>query len=256
MAVNWSMGLRAVGVGLGVAVALWGVLPLFTGRLHVGNGVLVLIGALIALLCLRFSWIVGLWKHTAGKFALVAIAAIVAALAVLFVIVSAKMIKANTHKPREDATVIVLGAGINGDRPSRILKGRLDAAIAYLEEHPQAVCIVSGGQGPDEICSEASVMQTYLLEHGVAAERIYVEDRSENTEQNIAFSREIIEEEGLSENVAIVTQEFHQYRAQRYTMKAGFTSVGAITAHTPWDHLAGYWIRDFAGVCYMLFTRG
>lgn len=254
---DWIAGLRAAGAGIGAAVALWGVLPLFfTGRLHVGNGVMVLIGGLVVLLCLRFSWIARLWKHTAGKIALVAAAVIAVALVALFVIVSAKMIKANTHKPREDATVIVLGAGINGDQPSLILRGRLDAAIAYLEEHPQAVCIVSGGQGPDEICSEASVMQTYLLEHGIATERIYVEDRSENTEQNIAFSRTIIEENGLSQNVAIVTQEFHQYRAQRYTMKAGFTSVGAITAHTPWELLGGYWIRDFAGVCYMLFTRG
>lgn len=217
---------------------------------------MVIIGGLIVLLCFRFSFIGRLWEHTAGKIALITVAAIVAALVALFVIVSAKMIKANTHKPREDATVIVLGAGINGDRPSRILKGRLDAAIAYLEDHPQAVCIVSGGQGPDEICSEAAVMQTYLLERGIAAERIYVEDRSGNTEQNIAFSREIIEQNGLSQNVAIVTQEFHQYRAQRYTMKAGFTSVGAITAHTPWEFLGGYWIRDFAGVCYMLFTKG
>lgn len=253
---NWSMGLRAVGVGLGAAVALWGVLPLFTGRLHVGNAVLMLIGGLVVLICLRFDWIMRLWQHTAGKVALIACAIIAAAVLALFVIVSAKMIKANTHRPREDATVIVLGAGINGDRPSRILRERLDAAIEYLEAHPQAVCIVSGGQGPDEICSEAAVMQTYLLEHGIETERIYVEDRSENTAQNIEFSKRIIDENGLSKNVALVTQEFHQYRAQRYTMKSGFTSVGAITAHTPWDHLAGYWIRDFAGVCYMLFTQG
>ena len=253
---NWMMGLRAAGASIGAALALWGVLPLFTGRFHVGNTVLMLIGGVIVFLCLRFDLLVRLWQHTAGKAVLIIASVIAAALLTLFVIVSAKMIKANTHRPREDATVIVLGAGINGDRPSRILKGRLDAAIAYLEAHPQAVCIVSGGQGPDEICSEAAVMQTYLLEHGIATERIYVEDRSENTEQNIAFSREIIEANGLSENVAIVTQEFHQYRAQRYTMKAGFTSVGAVTAHTPWDHLGGYWIRDFAGVCYMLFTRG
>ena len=253
---SWSIGLRAVGVGLGAAVALWGVLPLFTGRLHVGNAVLMLIGGLVVLIGLRFDWIMRLWQHTAGKVALIACAIITAAVLALFVIVSAKMIKANTHRPREDATVIVLGAGINGDRPSRILRERLDAAIEYLEAHPQAVCIVSGGQGPDEICSEAAVMQTYLLEHGIATERIYVEDRSENTAQNIEFSKRIIDENGLSKNVALVTQEFHQYRAQRYTMKSGFTSVGAITAHTPWDHLAGYWIRDFAGVCYMLFTQG
>ena len=68
--------------------------------------------------------------------------------------------------------MIVLGAKIIGDRPSRMLRNRLDAAYAYLQAHPDAVGIVSGGQGSDEQYSEAYVMEQYLLSKGIPAERL------------------------------------------------------------------------------------
>ena len=170
----------------------------------------------------------------------------------LFSVVSVMMVGANFNHPTEDATVIVLGAGLRGDRPSKILRGRLNATVEYLNEHPQAVCIVSGGQGPDEVCTEASAMQRYLIEKGIDEQRIFVEDKSTSTFENIQFSKEIIEKHGLNTKIAVVTQEFHQYRAQQFAKTAGFTEVGAVTAHTPWELLGSYWVRDFAGICHMV----
>ncbi len=253
---NWAMGLRTVGAGLSALIALWGLLPAFTARLHAGSITMLIVGALGVFVCIRFTTVAAfvgrLWQPVAGRILLIAVAVIAAALVVLFAVVSVMMVGANFNAPDRQATLIVLGAGLRGDQPSKILRGRLNATVEYMEAHPQVKCIVSGGQGADEICTEASVMQTYLLNAGIASERIYVEDKSASTFENIKFSKEIIEKNGLSSRIAVVTQEFHQYRAQQFAKTAGFTEVGAVTAHTPWELLGSYWIRDFAGICHMV----
>ena len=252
---TWTVGLRAAGAGLGALIALWGLLPVFTGRLHAGCITMLLVGALLMIVCIRFAevsaLVARLWSSVGGKVALSVLAVVAAVLIVLFAVVSVLMAKAAHNEPHEEATLIVLGAALRGDQPSKTLRGRLNAAVDYLEAHPQAVCVVSGGQGPDKICTEASVMYAYLTQKGIAPERIYLEERSTSTFENIAFSKEVIQKNGLSTRVAVVTQEFHQYRAQQFAKTAGFAEVGAVTAHTPWDLVASYWIRDFAGICHM-----
>ena len=59
--------------------------------------------------------------------------------------------------------LIVLGAQVRENGPSTILRYRLDAAISYLQENPETICIVSGGQGVNEPFSEAEGMLNYLV---------------------------------------------------------------------------------------------
>lgn len=63
--------------------------------------------------------------------------------------------------------IIVLGVQVREDGPSAVPKYRLDAAIDYLNENPNTVCIVSGGQGANEPFSEAKGMAEYLLDKGI-----------------------------------------------------------------------------------------
>jgi uncharacterized SAM-binding protein YcdF (DUF218 family) len=130
-----------------------------------------------------------------------------------------------------------------------MLRERLDVAASYLKEHPDALCIVSGGQGADEQYTEAYVMKAYLCEQGIAPERIYEEGRSTDTHQNIDYSLAIIREQGLSEQVAIATQEFHQYRAATLARRAGLTDVSAVTTPSTWYLLLCYWVRECAAIC-------
>lgn len=217
---------------------------------------MVLVGTAGAAVCVWFPQVAAIcraaWQTAVGKAVLIGTATVVGALVALFIGVSVCMIAACNRKPSEQSTVIVLGAALRGEQPSALLKGRLDAAYAYLTEHPQAVCIVSGGQGENEVCTEASVMKRYLVEKGVDPARIYTEGRSTSTEENLRLSAELIEQNGLCREVAVVTQEFHQFRAQQFVVRAGLTSSGAITAYTPWHLIASYWIRDFAGICHMV----
>lgn len=241
--------------GFSILLLLYAVVAL-VGRLHSGTVTLFLAGVCAVWLSFRYrefaAWWCRTWAHTAGKLLLSSAVAVIAALFCLFVVVSVFMIRAaSSPVSSENATVIVLGAGIRGENPAQLLRGRLDAAAEYLADHPDAPCIVSGGQGTDEIVSEAEVMKRYLTEKGIAPERIIEEDKSASTYENIRFCKTIIEEQNLPRSVLIATQEFHQCRAQKMAKQAGFTDVGALTAHSPFYLIGGYWIRDFAGLCHL-----
>lgn len=79
--------------------------------------------------------------------------------------------------------VVVLGAQVHGSEPSLTLKKRLERAYEYMTEHPEATVFVSGGQGPDETQTEASVMAAYLERKGIAPERIVQETQARDTRE-------------------------------------------------------------------------
>ncbi len=166
------------------------------------------------------------------------------------ILLSALMIGSAVKQPVEGSTVIVLGSKIYGDRPSRMMAGRLKAAAAYLQAHPDSNCVVSGGLGEGETYTEAYVMQKYLVEElEIAPERIALEERSTNTQENIHFSMEIIREQGWSEDVTVATQVFHQYRAAQWVRRAGAHSVGGAACLTPPHLMLYYWVRECAAIC-------
>lgn len=165
------------------------------------------------------------------------------------VVLSGVMIGAFSDAPEENATVIVLGCGVNGEKPSKLLNTRIKAAAEYLNEHPEAACVVSGGQGEHEDISEAECMYRELVNAGISPERIHKEDRSTSTRENLLFSHEIIKENGLNESIAVVTNEFHQYRAGKIAEKLGLEN-GAVPADTPIGLLPVFWTRELAGIVY------
>lgn len=107
----------------------------------------------------------------------------------LFMLIVGGMIYTSAHDdPEEGADVlIVLGCAVHGERVSLTLSYRLDRAIEYLNANPNTVAIVSGGQGQGESISEAEAMRRYMVNRGIANERIIMEDKSTSTEENFAF---------------------------------------------------------------------
>lgn len=134
------------------------------------------------------------------------------------------MLSANLQQPPTGKNVIVLGAQVySAERMGVTLTNRINAAYAYLSENPEVSCTVTGGQGRDEPCPEALTEQNALLRLGVAEDRIYLEDRSKNTRQNLTYAMEIAEREHLGTEAVIVTQSFHLFRAKKLAESAGFT---------------------------------
>lgn len=239
---------------IGVLGLIWFLTPYAVGRImNLGNGT----GAVIMALIMAYGAfmpkinqaIKKLYAQKIGKVILTGILVVVVAVILLASVETAFMIKAATAKPSENATVVVLGCRAYGSRPSIMLASRLDAAYEYLTEHPDAICIVSGGQGPDESMPEAECMYLYLTEKGIAPERIYQENRSTSTRENLFFSQEIIEAEGLKPEIAIVTNEYHEYRAGMVA-DALEMEYSAVPARTPLWLFPTYYIRELYGIIY------
>lgn len=164
-----------------------------------------------------------------------------------FGITSGFMIQAACRPAQSGSTVIVAGAQVHGTTPSLSLRRRLDAAVEYLKAHSDSPCVVSGGQGEGEKLPEAEVMAAYLIEHGIDGDRIYVENRSKNTSQNMRYSAEVIRQHGLPEKAAVVTDAFHQLRCQMFAEKNGLVS-GGVVSDTPWYLQQCYWWREIFGL--------
>ena len=140
--------------------------------------------------------------------------------------------------------LIVLGCQVRGTVPSRMLRQRIDAAADYLRTYPEAVAIVSGGQGPGEDITEAACMAHHLVATGIDPGRILLEDKSTSTSENLRFSMELME----SGSVAIVSNEFHLYRAGQMARELGL-SPALVPASTEYPILtASYFLREILAV--------
>lgn len=154
--------------------------------------------------------------------------------------------------------VIVLGAGINGTVPSLSLRNRLDAAYDHLTANPEVICIVSGGQGPGEDLSEALCMYNDLTAKGIDPERIWMEDKSTSTRENIAFSLALIEEKTGQRptKAGILSSEYHLYRAGLVAQSQDLEAIG-IPAKTSWAALRiNYFLREIVAVWYYALLGG
>ena len=142
-------------------------------------------------------------------------------------------------------SMIVLGAGLNGEEPSEILKRRLDKAYDYYTDNNDVNIVLSGGKGNGELISEGEAMKNYLIEKGIPKEQLLTEDRSTTTEENFEYSREKLSEMGLDkDSCIIVTNNYHCYRASLYAKEAGFTNIYTLPASTPISVIIPNYLRE------------
>jgi len=154
--------------------------------------------------------------------------------------------------------MVVLGAGLHGSTPSRSLRERLNAAYAYLTAHPEVICIVSGGQGPGEDMTEAQCMYNELIAMGIDGSRIWMEDQSTSTQENLRFSLDIIESRtgARPQRIGVLSSEYHLFRAGLIAADEGVEAVG-VPAKTTYPVLfVNYFLREIAGVCHYYVFGG
>ncbi len=167
---------------------------------------------------------------------------------------------------RGDATsgadyIIVLGAKVNNyggvPTPSSALVDRLRAALSYLQDNPNTVAILSGGQGPDEPETEAACMIRWLEEREISSGRLIPEESSTSTRDNIAHACEIIGEDWRDKHIVIVSSEYHLCRAQYLGKKFfdyEFEALAAPTSLANYKYM--YFIREALGMVHnALFYR-
>ena len=176
--------------------------------------------------------------------------------------------------------IIIHGAGLDGPRPTPLLAGRIDKALElWKKQHQHGKFVVSGGQGADEIVSEAQAMRDYLLEKGVPAAAILMEDKSTTTWENLRYSLAIINADRATGvdatssaavassgdvtttasdvsgtatsssgfTTAVVTSDFHVFRCAEYAHNLGIKADG-IGSHTKGWYWPTAFIREFIAI--------
>lgn len=145
--------------------------------------------------------------------------------------------------------IIIHGAGlIGGNRVSKLLSDRIDKAIEIYHKDPTPPFMIpSGGKGNDEEISEAHAMADYLISKGIPEERIILEDKSTTTYENLLNSKKIIDQRGDGKYIALVTSNYHVYRALRYCRKIGLKCTG-IGSHVAFYYWPSALIREYVAV--------
>lgn len=165
--------------------------------------------------------------------------------------------------------IVILGCAIRKDgTPTPLLRGRIDRALTFAkrqeaETGKAPIFVLSGGQGADECVSEAECMRRYLAAQGVPEERMLLEDKSTDTAENMAFSKQLILEQvrpgkeapqgywptliAPEASVAFSTTNYHVFRsglkARRVKLRA--QGMGCRSKWYFWPNAA---VREFVGL--------
>lgn len=220
-------------------------LPLAALILNAGNIFGILVGIAMILSSIFLDRIISIAK----KHRIIAgiICVCVLCFAIIFGTTYKSIVDYAQYTASDENVVIVLGCKVDDDRPSLMLKWRCDEAIKYLQSNPNAVAILSGGQGKDEKISEAECMRIQLTNAGIDESRLYIEDKSTSTNENIAFSQKIIEDNNLSTNIAIATSDYHEKRASIIARKNGLTASSIPAKGDKYSRLT-FFTREVFGV--------
>lgn len=238
---KWKTALKWVGMALCLLGCVWFLLPFLHGGFALGAA----FGFCVCALGFGLLWFYpraekGSWKRAAVRL----ISAFYAVGLCWALFLTALMFSAQYRTPPQGVNVIVLGSQVySAERMGVSLGNRVDAAYDYLQANPEAKCIVTGGQGSDEPCPEALTQRNALVRMGIGEDRIFLEDKSRNTRENMEFAMEIARENNLGTEFAVSTQSFHMYRALCLAEQAGFTPY-SLEAETDWILFPEYFGRE------------
>ena len=117
--------------------------------------------------------------------------------------------------------IIILGAGIWGDKPSPMLEDRLLEGIKLYQNGVSDKIIMSGDHGKKEY-DEVNIMKSYAIEKGIPSENIFMDHAGFSTYESIYRAKDIFQ----AKKVVIVTQKYHLYRALYIANQLGLEAYG------------------------------
>lgn len=229
---------------LALAFFTLGIIPIFWNTINFGTYFLFTLCIIALVYCCLYNFLPQKFKKVVD----ILIIIFVVALILIFILIAKPFYLAKVDFQNPPKTAVVLGCKIYGDKPSPMLARRLDKAVELSKSSPDTIFIVSGEQSAGQDYSQAYVMQKYMVENGVSPSQIILEEDACNTNENIKFSAQIIKEQNLpADEVAIVTDSYHQTRAKIYSLKYGLTTT-VLSSHTPIYLLPVHVFREVAGI--------
>ena len=222
--------------------------------LSLALGIAILIGeAATAAIVIRYSTTFDLNEtfYRSGWFiagSLISVSVIYGSMAFLIFMLYTVFLQLIPRK-RDFDYVIIHGAGLlYGDQLTKLLRDRLDTAVSVYRKDPTPPKLIpSGGKGGDETISEAEAMRRYLLQQGIPETDIILESASTTTLENLRFSKQILDGLDGRKYTALVTSNYHVYRALRYCRRIGLkcTGIGSRVAFYYWPSAL---IREFIAI--------
>lgn len=234
-----------------IALLVFGGYMMVSGSVVLGL-ILLIAGVLTTIRCIVGAVFKVIWKLIRKPLAIV-LAILLVAMAITAVPI---LIGVKSQPAVSCDYLIVLGAGVEGDTPSPILQDRIEMAYAYLTEHPDTICIATGGKGDDENIAEAQCIFNHLTAMSIGEDRIWMEDQATSTVENFQYSIALLEEEtgSVPESVGVLSNEFHLFRASLMAKKQGLKPIFVAAPTSNTGVRIGYTIREiFVLWNYLIF---
>jgi len=117
-----------------------------------------------------------------------------------------------------------------------MLQYRLDRAVEYWRNNPNVMIVTTGGKTPGYSQSEANVMKTYLIQQGIPAAQILLEETSTRTAHQFINAQKVLQNAGkpITETI-IITNDFHLPRSMMLAKRSGLKSISGLAGKTPQD---------------------
>ena len=154
---------------------------------------------------------------------------------------SSRIVKSEELKEEENIdAILILGAGIWGNKPSHMLEDRLLEGINLYNKNISNNIIMSGDHGKVDY-DEVNLMKKFAIEKGVLSEDVFMDHAGFSTYESLYRAKEIFG----AKKIVIVTQKYHLYRALYVARSLGIEAYGV--ASNPRDY-AGQIVRDLREV--------
>ena len=132
---------------------------------------------------------------------------------------------------QEADVILVLGSATTGDVPTPAFQERIDHGIWLYQNGYAPYILFSGGKGSAEQPTEAMIAKNYALSQGIPENAIILEEQSTSTEENMKFSKVVMEEHSF-ETAIIVSDPLHLKRAMLMASDNGITGFPSPTPTT------------------------
>ncbi len=200
----------------------------------------------------RRSWFAEIWRWVITGLLFLIVAAGLLAVSLLIAIYA----QARSDQTRPVDAIVVLGTAQFNGRPGRVLEARLNQTVRVYQQGAAPLVIVTGGRAPGDMMTEAEAARDYLIEQGVPAEAIALENDGRTSWESMQGVAALLRERNLS-RVLLVSDGFHLLRVKLMARDLGLTPFGAPAAESPIGRRpAGefsYVVREAAGIAFHLW---
>lgn len=149
-----------------------------------------------------------------------------------FLLFAAIYKQSRTNEAHQADAIVVLGAAQFNGVPSQVFQARLDTAFHLYEQGYAPMIVVTGGRIYGDQYTEAEAGKNYLVDRGVPADAILMENVSHNTSASFQGVERLLKPRGVK-SLLLVSDGFHLYRSKMLARDAGFTAYGYAAEDSP-----------------------